>query len=102
MGDERPNDHSGEVMGREEAADHRRGGRPPDGKPEIERIVGFDVRNLRRERRPDVGVALACGLGDGRLVVLGVGVGRQDFEEIGRQLAMEWPAMTRVFPEREK
>ncbi|MNI60815.1 hypothetical protein D3C73_1160500 [compost metagenome] len=80
-----------QVVSAQESTDDGRGSLAPDGKTEINRVVVTQSMNLALQLGLEVAVALLTRLLHGLQVVLGIGFGRADLEQVGSQSALDEP-----------
>ena len=91
-----------EVVCCEEGRDGRCDGRPPAGRTDVDHVVSPGVGQVGFQRRTVVRADLAPGLIDDGAVLRGVGLLRDDFEEIGTRGRSDPSATARVLPLWEK
>ncbi|MNY13788.1 hypothetical protein D3C86_1469390 [compost metagenome] len=78
-----------QVVGAQKSTHNWRGGLTPDRKAEINRVVVVQSVNLAFQLGLEAAVALMTRLLDGLQVVLGIGFGRADLEQVGSQSALD-------------
>ncbi|MNC40172.1 hypothetical protein D3C75_888650 [compost metagenome] len=91
MGVEGDEGLAGQVVGAEKGAHDGRGGFTPDRKAEIDRVVVAEGVNLVLQLGLEAAVTLLTRLLHGLQIVLRVGVGRANLEEIGTQSTLDQP-----------